>query len=43
MVRTADGKTIVTVDVSGLTAGETHGSHVHEQASRRQRRWPLSA
>ena len=31
MVRTADGKTIVTVNVSGLTPGETYGSHVHEQ------------
>jgi hypothetical protein len=32
MVRTADGKTIVSVNVSGLTPGETYGSHVHNQA-----------
>jgi hypothetical protein len=32
MVRTADGKTIVVVNVSGLTPGATYGSHVHAQA-----------
>lgn len=32
MVRTADGKTIVTVNVSGLTPDTTYGSHVHNQA-----------
>lgn len=29
MVRTADGKTIVTVSVRGLTPATTYGSHVH--------------
>jgi hypothetical protein len=29
MVRTADGKTIVTVSVRGLAAKTTYGSHVH--------------
>lgn len=32
MVRTADGKTIVRVNVSGLNPGDRYGSHVHEQA-----------
>lgn len=32
MVRTADGKTIVGVNVSGLTPGDTYGSHVHNRA-----------
>ena len=32
MVRTADGRTIVTVHVTGLDAGVTYGSHVHKQA-----------
>lgn len=32
MVRTADGKTIVSVQVTGLTPGSTYGSHVHNQA-----------
>jgi hypothetical protein len=32
MVRTADGKTIVTVHVSGLAPDTTYGSHVHQQA-----------
>jgi hypothetical protein len=32
MVRTADGKTIVSVHVEGLTPGTTYGSHVHKQA-----------
>ena len=30
MVRTADGKTIVTVHVEGLAAGTVYGSHVHQ-------------
>ena len=30
MVRTADGKTIVSVHVEGLAAGTTYGSHVHQ-------------
>jgi hypothetical protein len=30
MVRTADGKTIVTVHVEGLGASTTYGSHVHQ-------------
>lgn len=30
MVRTADGKTIVTVHVEGLAANTTYGSHVHQ-------------
>ena len=29
MVRTADGKTVVTVSVRGLAANTTYGSHVH--------------
>lgn len=32
MVRTADGKTFVTVHVEGLQADTTYGSHVHQQA-----------
>ncbi len=32
MVRTADGRTIVTVHVTGLDQGVTYGSHVHKQA-----------
>lgn len=32
MVRTADGKTLVTVNVTGLSPGATYGSHVHNQA-----------
>lgn len=32
MVRTADGKTIVSVHVEGLVAGVTYGSHVHAAA-----------
>lgn len=32
MVRTADGKTIVTVHVTGLAADTTYGAHVHQQA-----------
>jgi hypothetical protein len=32
MVRTADGKTIVTVHVEGLLPNTTYGSHVHQQA-----------
>jgi Cu-Zn family superoxide dismutase len=32
MVRTADGKTIVTVHVEGLRPNTTYGSHVHQQA-----------
>jgi hypothetical protein len=32
MVRTADGKTIVTVHVEGLAPSTTYGSHVHQQA-----------
>jgi hypothetical protein len=32
MVRTADGKTIVTVHVEGLQPNTTYGSHVHHQA-----------
>ena len=32
MIRTADGKTIVTVSVRGLTASTTYGSHVHSRA-----------
>jgi hypothetical protein len=30
MVRTADGKTIVSVHVEGLAANTTYGSHVHQ-------------
>lgn len=32
MVRTGDGKTIVTVHVAGLAPGTTYGAHVHQQA-----------
>ena len=32
MVRTADGKTIVSLHVEGLDASTTYGSHVHKQA-----------
>ena len=32
MIRTADGKTIVSVHVEGLAAGTTYGSHVHQLA-----------
>jgi hypothetical protein len=32
MIRTASDKTVVVVTVSGLTPGETYGSHVHKQA-----------
>jgi hypothetical protein len=32
MVRTADGKTIVSVHVTGLAQGATYGAHVHQQA-----------
>lgn len=32
MVRTADGKTLVSVQVRGLTPNATYGSHVHNQA-----------
>jgi hypothetical protein len=32
MVRTADGKTIVTIHAEGLLANTTYGSHVHLQA-----------
>lgn len=32
MIRTASGKTIVEVTVSGLVPGQTYGSHVHNQA-----------
>jgi hypothetical protein len=32
MVRTADGKTIVSVHVEGLSPNTTYGSHVHQQA-----------
>jgi hypothetical protein len=32
MVRTADGKTIVSIHVEGLTAGVTYASHVHAAA-----------
>jgi hypothetical protein len=32
MLRTASDKTVVVVTVSGLTPGETYGSHVHRQA-----------
>lgn len=31
MVRTGDGKTIVSVHVEGLAANTTYGSHVHQQ------------
>ena len=32
MIRTADGRTIVSVHVEGLAADTTYGSHVHQQA-----------
>ena len=32
MIRTADGKTTVTVHVEGLAPNTTYGSHVHKQA-----------
>jgi len=32
MVRTADGRTIVTVHLEGLAANTTYASHVHKQA-----------
>jgi hypothetical protein len=32
MVRTADGRTIVTIQVTGLDGGQTYGSHVHAAA-----------
>ena len=32
MVRTADGRTIVTVHVTGLDASITYAAHVHKQA-----------
>jgi hypothetical protein len=32
MVRTADGKTVVTIQVEGLSPSTTYGSHVHQQA-----------
>ncbi len=32
MVRTADGKTIVSIHVEGLLANTAYGSHVHKQA-----------
>jgi Cu/Zn superoxide dismutase len=32
MVRTADGKTIVSVHVAGLAPNTTYGAHVHQQA-----------
>jgi hypothetical protein len=32
MVRTADGRTIVTVHIAGLAPDTTYGSHVHTQA-----------
>lgn len=32
MIRTADGKTIVTVHVTGLSPDTAYGSHVHQQA-----------
>jgi hypothetical protein len=32
MIRTADGKTIVSVHVVGLAPNTTYGSHVHQQA-----------
>jgi hypothetical protein len=31
MVRTADGRTIVSVHVEGLAANTTYGSHIHQQ------------
>jgi Cu-Zn family superoxide dismutase len=32
MVRTADGKTIVAIHVTGLAPDTTYGAHVHQQA-----------
>jgi hypothetical protein len=32
MIRTADGRTIVTIQVTGLVAGDTYASHVHAAA-----------
>lgn len=32
MIRTADGKTIVSIHVEGLAPGATYGSHVHKQS-----------
>jgi hypothetical protein len=32
MVRTADGRTIVTIHVEGLAPNTAYGSHVHQQA-----------
>jgi Cu-Zn family superoxide dismutase len=32
MIRTADGRTIVTVHVEGLAPDTAYGSHVHQQA-----------
>jgi hypothetical protein len=32
MVRTADGRTVVTIHLEGLEPGLTYGSHVHKQA-----------
>jgi Copper/zinc superoxide dismutase (SODC). len=32
MVRTADGKTIVSIHVEGLLPGTAYGSHIHKQA-----------
>ena len=32
MVRTADGKTMVTIHVTGLSPDTTYGAHVHKQA-----------
>ena len=32
MIRTADGRTIVSVHVEGLASNTTYGSHVHQQA-----------
>ena len=32
MVRTADGKTIVTLHVAGLAPNTTYGAHVHQRA-----------
>jgi hypothetical protein len=32
MIRTADGRTIVTIQVQGLDANVEYGSHVHKQA-----------
>ncbi len=34
MVRTASGRTIVTLEARGLTPGETYGAHVHKQECR---------